>query len=54
MPAAAAILAMLVFVRYPLTEQRYGTMVAETDARKARINAPAATPVIPVPVPATV
>ena len=53
-PAAAAILAMLVFVRYPLTERRYGTMVAETDARKARINAPAATPVIPVPVPATV
>ena len=55
-PAAAAILAMLVFIRYPLTEQRYGTMVAETEARKARINASAATPVIPapVPVPATV
>jgi glucuronide carrier protein len=57
-PAAAAILAMLVFIRYPLTEQRYGTMVAETDARKkALLDAPAATPiapVAPVPVPATV
>ena len=51
-PAAAAVLAMLVFIRYPLTEQRYQTMISETDARKkALLDAPA---VAPVPIPATV
>jgi glucuronide carrier protein len=50
-PAVAAILAMLVFIRYPLTEQRYGAMIAETDARKKTIlEGPS---VAPVPVPAT-
>jgi glucuronide carrier protein len=51
-PAAAAILAMLVFVRYPLTEQRYSTMVTETDARKKSLLSAGA--IAPVPVPATV
>ena len=51
-PAAAAVLAMLVFIRYPLTEQRYSAMVAETDARKKAL---ADTPTVaPVPVLATV
>jgi hypothetical protein len=42
---------MLVFIRYPLTEQRYSAMVAETDARKALLDAPA---IAAVRVPATV
>jgi glucuronide carrier protein len=51
-PAAAAVLAMLVFVRYPLTEKRYSAMVAETDARKkSLLEAPVAAR---IPVPATV
>jgi Na+/melibiose symporter-like transporter len=50
-PAVAAILAMLIFTRYPLTGQRYSTMVAETDARKALLAAPASAR---VRVPATV
>jgi glucuronide carrier protein len=51
-PAAAALLAMLVFVRYPLTETRYRDIVRETDERKrALLPEPA---VAPVPLPATV
>jgi glucuronide carrier protein len=50
-PAVAAVLAMLVFIRYPLNETRYGAMVAETDARKAALLE--AAPVEKVPVPAT-
>ena len=51
-PAAAAALAMLAFIRYPLTEQRYQAMVDETDARKRAVLAEPT--VAPIPVPATV
>jgi glucuronide carrier protein len=45
-PAAAALLAMLVFIRYPLTEKRYGDIVRETNARKLAVLAePAAAPI---------
>ena len=35
-PAAAAILAMLAFIAYPLTEKKYRDIVAENDARKRK------------------
>jgi glucuronide carrier protein len=46
-PAAAALLAMLVFIRYPLTEKRYGDIVRETNARKLAVLA--GTRAAPVP-----
>jgi glucuronide carrier protein len=51
-PAAAALLAMLVFIRYPLTEKRYGDIVRETNARKLAALAEPAT--APIPLPSTV
>src|SRR5919112_2618030 len=51
-PAAAALLAMLVFVRYPLTEKRYGDIVRETNTRKQALFTQPAT--APVPLPSTV
>jgi glucuronide carrier protein len=51
-PAAAALLAMLVFIRYPLTEKRYGEIVHETNARKQALLAGPAT--APIPLPSTV
>jgi glucuronide carrier protein len=36
-PAAAAILAMLAFIAYPLTEKKYRDIVAENDNRKKAI-----------------
>ena len=36
-PAVAAILAMLCFIKYPLTEKRYANMVSETETRKAEL-----------------
>jgi glucuronide carrier protein len=48
-PAAAALLAMLVFIRYPLTEKRYGDIVRETDARKQALLAEPATARVPLP-----
>lgn len=47
-PAAPALLAMLMFIRYPLTEKRYGDLVRETNARKLAALA------APVPFPSTV
>ena len=35
-PAAAAILAMLAFIAYPLTEKRYRDIIAENDTRKQK------------------
>ncbi|HEV8175092.1 MAG TPA: glucuronide transporter [Actinoplanes sp.] len=51
-PAAAALLAMLVFTRYPLTEKRYRDIVRETEERKRALLAEPA--IAPVPLPATV
>jgi glucuronide carrier protein len=48
-PAVAAVLAMLVFIRYPLTEKRFGEIVDETEARKQSVPAKDAVPRIPVP-----
>jgi glucuronide carrier protein len=36
-PAVAAVLAMLCFVKYPLTEKKYAEIVAENDARKKQL-----------------
>ncbi len=36
-PAAAAILGMLCFIAYPLTEKRFAAIVTETEARKAAV-----------------
>ena len=33
-PAAAAILAMVCFIRYPLTEKKYAEIIQENDTRK--------------------
>jgi len=46
-PAAAALLAMVVFVKYPLTEKRFGAIVEETARRRSL----PVEPVAPVPVP---
>ena len=46
-PAVAALLAMLVFVKYPLTEKRFGAIVEETARRRSL----PAEPVTPMPVP---
>ena len=35
-PAAAAILAMLAFIAYPLTEKRYAEIIEESDTRKQK------------------
>jgi hypothetical protein len=51
-PAAAAVLAMLVFIKYPLTEKRYRDIVRETDARKQALSAGPTPLLSPVPVPA--
>jgi glucuronide carrier protein len=53
-PAAAAVLAMLVFIRYPLTEQRYSAIITETDARKKALLGTPAPTIAPMPVPVTV
>jgi glucuronide carrier protein len=36
-PAAAAVLAMIVFITYPLTDQRFREVRNETEARKASL-----------------
>jgi glucuronide carrier protein len=36
-PAAAAILAMLCFIKYPLTEKRYAEIIEENDTRKQQL-----------------
>ena len=48
-PAAAAIIAMLAFIAYPLTEKRYAEIVDENDARKEKVLADQS--VAPVPMP---
>jgi glucuronide carrier protein len=48
-PAAAAVLAMICFIAYPLTEKRYAEIVDENDARKRQILENQA--VAPVPMP---
>ena len=37
MPAAAAVLAMIVFITYPLTDQRFREVRDETEARKREL-----------------
>ncbi len=41
-PAVAAVLGMLCFIAYPLTEKRFAAIVAETEARKAAVLQPEA------------
>ena len=45
MPAVAALIAMLIFIKYPLTDKRFQEIRDETEARKlAAINAHHETP----------
>jgi glucuronide carrier protein len=48
-PAAAAILAMLAFIAYPLTEKRYREIVEENDARKQEILEQQSVARVPIP-----
>jgi len=48
-PAAAAILAMLAFIAYPLTEKKYRDIVAENDNRKRAILQKGNFATVPIP-----
>ena len=48
-PAAAAILAMLAFIAYPLTEGKYAAIVAENEARKQALLAEQNVARVPIP-----
>ena len=48
-PAAAAILAMIVFIAYPLTEKLYSAIVAENDTRKQKFLEQQNIATVPIP-----
>jgi glucuronide carrier protein len=48
-PAAAAILAMLAFIAYPLTEKKYRDIIAENDARKQKFLEQQNIATVPIP-----
>ena len=48
-PAAAAILAMIVFIAYPLTEKLYSDIVAENDTRKQKFLEQQNIATVPIP-----
>ena len=48
-PAAAAILAMVCFIAYPLTEGKYAEIVAENEARKQAMLAEQNVARVPIP-----
>jgi len=47
--ALAAILAMLAFIAYPLTEKKYRDIVAENDARKQKFLEQQNIATVPIP-----
>ena len=48
-PATAAILAMLAFIAYPLTEKKYRDIVAENDTRKQKFLEQQNIATVPIP-----
>jgi glucuronide carrier protein len=49
LPATAAVIAMICFIAYPLTEKIYAEIVEENDARKREILQNRSVPTVPIP-----